>query len=101
MWPFIMKCRSLVKSWLHLELEVKQISLAQALREFNASTHSNATAGRVRAWEASLDNRGSRLSRSVRVYMAKKVIRLVLTDEGIDTNNVSNKALNRIVENLE
>lgn len=96
-----MPCRSLVKSWIYVELEIRHVSLAQALREFNVATKSKITPMRMREWEASRDNRGSRLSRLVRLYMAKKVIRFVLNDEGINTNNLSNKVLNRIVENLE
>lgn len=96
-----MRSKTLIESWLHVELVEKKRTLAAVLKELNSTLGSNYTHVRVREWEKNKNGRGGRLSRSVRLYMAKKVIRKALGDAGIDVSRLHTKTLNKIVENLE
>jgi hypothetical protein len=91
-----MKAKNLVQAWLEVELSNK--ILAEALEDLNEHLGSAHTHSRIREWEENRNNRGERLPREVRVYMAKIVARDVLRAAGFDPKKLSNKELNMIAE---
>ncbi len=92
--------KSLVESWLFVELEAKERTLKEALDELNDTLGSAHTHSRVREWEQNRNGRGERLPRSLRIVLGKKVIREVLSAAGIDLKGVSTAKLNKVVEQL-
>lgn len=96
-----MKAKTLVQSWLEVELVENEKTLAEALRELNKKLGSAHTHSRAREWEENRNGRGDRLPRAVRLYMAKKVIRSVLEAGGVNTKTIPQRVLNKIAERVE
>jgi hypothetical protein len=91
-----MKAKTLVQAWLEIELESK--ILAQALEELNDHLGSAHSHSRVREWEENRNNRGERLPREVRLYMAKIVAKDVLQAAGLDVKKLTNRQADLIAE---
>jgi hypothetical protein len=91
-----MKAKNLVQAWLEVELENK--ILAEALEELNDHLGSAHSHSRVREWEENRNNRGERLPREVRLYMAKIVARDVLSAAGMDTKKLTTRQIDLIAE---
>ena len=92
--------KTLVQSWLEVEIDFHGKTLAQALRDLNDHLHSTHTHSRVREWEENRNGRGARLPREIRLYMAKIVLKNVLEANGVKAQGVDKKALNKIAEQL-
>lgn len=95
-----MKAKTLVQSWLEVELNINEKTLAEALRDLNKKLDSVHTHSRVREWEENRNGRGDRLPRKVRSYMAKIVIKHVLEAGKINTSKVNTRTLNKMAEQL-
>ncbi len=95
-----MKAKTLVQSWLEVELVFNQKSLADALRDLNKHLNSAHTHSRVREWEENRNGRGARLPREIRLYMAKVVLRHVLESSGVDASKLASKSIAKIAEQL-
>ena len=91
-----MKAKNLVQAWLEVELEKK--ILAEALEDLNAHLGSAHSHSRIREWEENRNNRGERLPREVRLYMAKIVAAYVLKASGLDTKRLTKRDMNMIAE---
>jgi hypothetical protein len=95
-----LKSKSLVQSWLEVELNINHKTLAQALESLNTKMDSSHTHSRVNEWKENRNGRGERLPRDLRIHMSKIVIKEVLTNAGLDVSKISNKVLGRISEQL-
>jgi hypothetical protein len=95
-----MKAKTLIQSWLEVEVDRNGKTVAGALRDLNAHLGSSHTHSRVSEWKENRNGRGDRLPRRVRVYMAKIVIKAVLEDGGLKMGSVQKKTLNKIAEQL-
>jgi hypothetical protein len=91
-----MKAKNLVQAWLEVELSDK--ILAEALEDLNDHLGSSHSHSRIREWEENRNNRGERLPRDVRVYMAKIVARDVLKAAGLDPKKLTSREVNMIAE---
>jgi hypothetical protein len=91
-----MKAKNLVQAWLEVELEEK--ILAEALEELNEHLGSAHSHSRVREWEENRNNRGERLPREVRLYMAKIVARDVLDAAGLDVKKLTSRQVEMIAQ---
>lgn len=91
-----MKAKNLVQAWLEVELQDK--ILAQALDDLNEHLGSAHSHSRVREWEENRNNRGERLPREVRLYMAKIVAKDVLSAAGLDIKRLTNRQVDLIAE---
>jgi len=91
-----MKAKNLVQAWLEVELSDK--ILAEALEDLNEHLGSAHSHSRVREWEENRNNRGERLPREVRLYMAKIVARDVLKAAGLDPKKLTGREVNMIAE---
>lgn len=94
------KSKSLVQSWLEVELNVNNKSMTEALNSLNKKMDSAHTHSRVNEWKENRNGRGERLPRDLRTHMAKLVIKEVLENAGLDVSKVTKKTLNRIAEQL-
>lgn len=94
------KIDSLVKAWLNVELNENGKNLTEALNDLNKKLDTVHTHSRVNEWKTNRNGRGERLPRELRQYMAKKVIKNVLTDAGLDTSKLTAKHFNKIVDQL-
>jgi hypothetical protein len=92
----MMKAKNLVQAWLEVELENK--ILTEALEDLNDHLGSAHSHSRVREWEENRNNRGERLPREVRVYMAKIVARDVLKAAGLDPKKLTSRQVDQIAE---
>lgn len=91
-----MKAKNLVQAWLEVELTTKNLTeTLEALNNYLGSAH---THSRIREWEENRNNRGERLPREVRVYMAKIVAADVLRASGIDIKKLRKRELNLVAE---
>lgn len=95
-----LKSKSLVQSWLEVELNVNNKSLTEALEALNSKMQSSHTHSRVNEWKENRNGRGERLPRELRVHMSKLVIKDVLSNAGVDVKNLSKKTLNQLAEQL-
>jgi hypothetical protein len=95
-----MKAKTLVQSWLEVELVFNNKTLAEALRDLNKHLNSAHTHSRVREWEENRNGRGARLPREIRLYMAKVVLRHVLESSGVNASTLASRAISRIAEQL-
>ena len=95
-----MKAKTLVQSWLEVELVFNGKTLAEALKELNKHLNSAHTHSRVREWEENRNGRGARLPREIRLYMAKVVLRHVLESSGVNASALASRAVSRIAEQL-
>ena len=91
-----MKAKNLVQAWLEVELNEK--ILAEALEDLNDHLGSAHSHSRVREWEENRNNRGERLPREVRLYMAKIVAKNVLSAAGLDVKKLTNRQVDLIAE---
>lgn len=94
-----MKSKTLVQTWLEVELVTNRRSLADVLRELNKDMGSKHTHSRVREWETQRRGRGGQMPTKLRVYMAMKVARNVLKSCGI-TEELSQRMLRVLVTRL-
>lgn len=94
------KAKTLVQSWLDVELNINGKNLTGALQALNTKMGSAHTHSRVNEWKENRNGRGERLPRDLRVHMAKLVIKDVLSNAGLDVSKVSKATLNRIAEQL-
>ncbi len=95
-----MKSKSLVQSWLEVELNINGKTLTQALAALNGKMESSHTHSRVNEWKENRNGRGERLPRDLRMHMAKLVMKDVLKSAGIDADKLSKKTLNKLAEQL-
>jgi len=96
-----MKAKSLVQSWLEVELNINGRTLSEALFDMNKSLGSAHTHSRVREWAENRNGRGKRLPREVRIYMAKVVMPYVLKSAGVSSlAKIDKRTINRLVEQL-
>lgn len=95
-----LKSKTLVQSWLEVELNINNKTLSQALESLNSKMNSSHTHSRVNEWKENRNGRGERLPRELRVHMSKVVIKEVLANAGVDVSKISNKTLGRISEQL-
>jgi hypothetical protein len=95
-----MKAKTLVQSWLEVELEFNNKTLAEALRDLNKHLNSAHTHSRVREWEENRNGRGARLPREIRLYMAKVVLRHVLESSGVNADTLGSRTISKIAEQL-
>ena len=95
-----MKSKSLVQSWLEVELNINGKTLTQALDSLNRHMDSSHTHSRVNEWKENRNGRGERLPRELRMHMSKLVIKDVLSNAGINTDKISKKVLNKVAEQL-
>lgn len=91
---------SLVKTWLSVEQDENDKSLADAIRDLNKHLGSAHTHSRISEWRDNRNGRGDRLPRRVRLYMAKIVVRSVLKNAGINVSRVQSRTLNKIADKL-
>ena len=96
-----MNSKTLVQSWLEVELVKNNRLLVEALKDLNKSLNSKHTHSRAREWEEARDGRGTRLPTRVRLYMLKIVLGPVLESVGIDLSTVNKRTLNKIAERLQ
>lgn len=95
-----MKAKNLVQSWLEVELDINGKNLTEALDKLNKKMNSSHTHSRVNEWKENRNERGTRLPRELRVYMAKIVVKQVLEAAGLNTSKLNSRVLNKIVEQL-
>lgn len=95
-----MKAKTLVQSWLEVELNINGKTLTQALASLNDKMDSSHTHSRVNEWKENRNGRGDRLPRELRSHLAKVVIKDVLANAGINTDKLPKKVLNKIAEQL-
>lgn len=95
-----MKSKTLVQSWLEVELNINGKTLTQALDALNKKMKSSHTHSRVNEWKENRNGRGERLPRELRTHMAKLVIKNVLESAGISLAKLPQKTLNKIAEQL-
>ncbi|MBP9722262.1 MAG: hypothetical protein KBD64_03775 [Gammaproteobacteria bacterium] len=95
-----MKSKSLVQSWLEVELNINGKTLTEALAALNSKMDSSHTHSRVNEWKENRNGRGERLPRELRMHMAKLVMKDVLESAGVNTSKLSKKVLNKIAEQL-
>lgn len=95
-----LKAKTLVQSWLEVELNLNNKSLGQALDALNSKMNSSHTHSRVNEWKENRNGRGERLPRDLRVHMSQLVIKDVLAGAGLDVSKLTRKALNKIAEQL-
>lgn len=96
-----MKSKSLVQSWLEVELTINGRTLSEALFDMNKALGSAHTHSRVREWAENRNGRGKRLPREVRIYMAKVVMPHVLKSAGVASSaKIDKRTMNRLVEQL-
>ena len=95
-----MKAKTLVQSWLEVELNINGKTLTQALAALNSKMDSSHTHSRVNEWKENRNGRGDRLPRNLRCHLAKVVIKDVLASAGVNTDKLPKKALNKIAEQL-
>jgi hypothetical protein len=95
-----MKAKTVVQSWLEVELVFNGKTLADALRDLNKHLNSAHTHSRVREWEENRNGRGARLPREIRLYMSKVVMRHVLESSGVDVRSLQSRVISRIAEQL-
>lgn len=98
--PFKLTSKSLIQSWLQVELNINERTLAEVLREMNAKFDSKYTHSRIREWERCEDGRGSRIPSEVRNYILNRVIKYVLHSNGISCKGISNAKFFKIVNQL-
>lgn len=96
----LIKAKTLVQTWLEVELNSNNRTLGEALELLNKKMDSSHTHSRVNEWKENRNGRGERLPRELRVHMSKIVIKDVLQNAGIDTTKLSKAVLNRIAEQL-
>lgn len=95
-----LKAKTLVQSWLEVELNINGKTLSQALDALNTKMQSSHTHSRVNEWKENRNGRGERLPRELRVHMSKLVIKDVLSNAGLDVSKVSKTVLAKIAEQL-
>lgn len=91
-----MKAKNLVQAW--LEVELREKILAEALEDLNDHLGSSHSHSRVREWEENRNNRGERLPREVRVYMAKIVAKDILKAAGLDVKKLTHRQVEMIAQ---
>lgn len=94
------KVDSLVKAWLDVELNENGKSLTQALDELNNKLNTVHTHSRINEWKTNRNGRGERLPRELRKYMAKKAIKSILKNAGVEIDHLNARHFNKIVEQL-
>ena len=95
-----LKSKTLVQSWLEVELNINGKTLSQALEALNDKMHSSHTHSRVNEWKENRNGRGERLPRELRVHMSQLVVKHVLANAGLDVSKISRQALSKIAEQL-
>lgn len=93
-----LKAKTLVQAWLEVELEKNQQSLTKTLDKMNKKLGSAHTHSRVREWEENRNGRGNRLPREVRMFMAKIVCKDILSNVGINAQDLTTAQVNKIVK---
>lgn len=92
-----MKAKNLIQIWLTVELKVNGKILAEAITDLNQALGTAYTHSRVREWEENRNGRGERLPRSVRAYMLKIGIPLILKNAGLKVE-LTTRQINLLAE---
>lgn len=93
-----MKAKNLVQAWLFVEMEENGKTMGEALEALNGALDTAYTHSRVHEWKDGRNQRGDRLPRHVRVYMAKLTARSVLESAGLNTKGMTARKLAQIAE---
>lgn len=93
-----MKAKNLVQAWLFVEMEEDGKTLGEALNDLNEALGTAYTHSRVHEWRESRNQRGDRLPREVRVYMAKITARSVLSAAGLNMQGMTTRKITQIAE---
>lgn len=94
------KTKNLIETWSEVEQNINQRSFGKALDSLNKKMKTSYTTSRVNEWKENRNGRGERLPRELRVHLSKVVLKNVLSNAGLDTSKLTQKNLNRIVEQL-
>ena len=93
-----MKAKNLVQAWLFVEMEEDGKTLGETLNDLNDALGTAYTHSRIHEWKDGRNQRGDRLPRDVRVYMAKLVARSVLSAAGLNLQGITSRKLMQIAE---